>query len=234
MKRIGILSVAFAAILAVGCSRNDRNDQPGPDADRPAATADSPAVGTAGERPAADRDANRPGMGVRNWVEDRLMGGMTEVKLGQLASQKAQNADVKAFGRMMVQDHTKAGDELKKIAASHNITAPADLDDDHRDKVERLSKQTGIEFDRDYINQMVDDHEATLKALEDRLDKEGPDDNPRYTAKKADDPAEAAANAWAAKVIPTVRKHLDRAKQLDEKLDRTRTTDDNAAGAPRQ
>jgi putative membrane protein len=226
MKRIGILSVAFAATLAVACGAPDRNDQPGPDADRPAPTADSPAVGTAGER-----DAGGPGMVVRNWVEDRLMAGMTEVKLGELAGQKAQNADVKAFGKMMVQDHTKAGDELKQIATGHNITPPADLDDDHRDKLERLSKLTGAEFDREYINMMVDDHEATVKALEDRLDKEGTDENPRYTAKKADNPSETQVNGWAAKTIPTVRKHLDRARQLDQKLDR-RTTDDNAGDRP--
>jgi predicted outer membrane protein len=227
------MSVAFAAMLAVGCGR-DANDRTNNDADRPAATADSPAVGTAGERPAADRDANGPGMGVRNWVQDRLVGGMTEVKLGEMASQKAQSADVKAFGRMMVQDHTKAGEQLKQLASTGNITPPADLDDDHRDKVERLSKLTGAEFDREYINQMVDDHEATVNALEDRLDKEGDDDNPRYTAKTSDDQFENQVNQWAAKTIPTVRKHLERAKQLDQKMDRRTTNDENAAGAARQ
>ena len=208
MKRIGILPVAFVAMLAAGCGDGRRDDQ----ANRPA---DTPAVGTAGES-AANKH--------KDWVEDRLIGGMTEVKLGEVATQKALSADVKAFGRMMVEDHTKAGDELKQFASKHNIIAPADLDDDHRDKVERLSKLEGAEFDREYMNTMVDDHEKTVNALEDRLDKEGNDDNPRYTPKKSDDAAEGELNQWAAKAIPTVRKHLERAKQIDEKLDR-RTTD---------
>jgi len=209
MKRIGILSIAFVAMLATACGDGRRDDQ----ANRPA---DTPAVGTAGESSAASRH--------KDWVEDRLIAGMTEVKLGDIATQKALSADVKAFGRMMVEDHTKAGDELKQFASKHNITVPADLDDDHRDKVERLSKLEGAEFDREYINTMVDDHEKTVNALEDRLDKEGNDDNPRYTPKKSDDAVEAELNQWAAKTIPTVRKHLERAKQIDQKLDR-RTTD---------
>ena len=211
MKRMGILAVACAAMLTIGC-RGDSRDA---DANRPA---DTPAVGTAGE---GDRGV---GTLARNWVEDRLEAGATEVKLGELASQKGQHADVKAFGQMMVRDHTKAGDELKQLAAKHSITPP-ELDDDHRDKIDRLSKLQGAEFDREYMNTMVDDHEKTMNALEDRLDKEGDNDNPRYTPKKTDNAFETELNQWASKTIPTVRQHLDKAKQLDQKLDR-RTTDD--------
>jgi putative membrane protein len=212
MKRIGILSVAFAAMFAIACGDGRRDE-----ANRPA---DTPAVGTAGE---ADREVS---MGARNWVEDRLEGGMREVKLGELASEKAQNADVKAFGRMMVQDHTKAGEGLKQLVSKHNITAPAELEGDHRDTFERLSKLQGAEFDREYINTAVDDHEKTLNALEDRLDKEGDNENPRYTPKKTDNQFDMQLNQWAAQTIPTVRQHLEKAKQLDQKLDR-RTTDNN-------
>jgi putative membrane protein len=125
-----------------------------------------------------------------------------------------------------VQDHTKAGEELKQLASKHNITPPAEENDDLQDRMDRLSKLQGAEFDREYMNMMVDDHESTLKALEDRLDKEGDDNNPRYTPKKNDNAFEMELNQWAAKVVPTVRQHLDRARQLDEKLDR-RTTDNN-------
>ena len=211
MKRIGILSVTFAAMLAIACGDGRRDD-----ANKPAG--DTPAVGTAGERAAADREV---GPLVRNWVEDRLEGGMKEVKLGELASEKGRNADVKAFGKMMVEDHTSAGNELKQIVTKNNINVNPELDND---AVERFTKSEAAEFDRDYINQMVDDHEATLKALEDRLDKEGTDENPIYTPKKTDNAVEMELNQWAAKAIPTVRKHLARAKEIDQKLDR-RTTD---------
>jgi putative membrane protein len=218
MKRIGLLSAAFAAMLTVACGGDANNDR--------TAANDTAAVGTAGEGANAEADRNTASAGARDWVEDRMVGGMTEVKLGELASQKAQNADVKAFGRMMVQDHTKAGEELKQLASQHKIQPPAQLDDEHRDKVDRLSKLQGAEFDREYMSQMVDDHENTIEALEDRLDKQGNDENATYTPKKTDNRVDTALNQWAAKTAPTVQKHLARAKQLNDKIGR-RTTDDN-------
>jgi putative membrane protein len=222
MKRIGLLSAACAAMLTVACGGDANNDR--------TAANDTAAVGTAGEganpNANADADRNNASNGSRDWVEDRLVGGMTEVKLGELASQKAQNADVKAFGRMMVQDHTKAGEELKQIASQHNIQAPAQLDDEHRDKVERLSKLQGAEFDREYMSQMVDDHENTMQALEDRVEKQGSDENPTFTAKKTENRVDMQLNGWASKTAPTVQKHLARAKMLNDKIGR-RTTDNN-------
>ncbi|MGH9346252.1 MAG: DUF4142 domain-containing protein [Vicinamibacterales bacterium] len=209
MTRIGILSVTCAAMLTIACGREGRDT----DMNRPAS--DTAAVGTAGDRTA---DA-----GDRQWLEDRVLAGLTEVRLGEIASQKGQHEDVKAFGRTMVQDHSMAGDELKQIAARHNVMVPSDLDDDHREKANRLSALEPRQFDREYIDTMVDDHEKTLEALEDRLDKEGEDENPLYTPKKADNPFEMELNQWAAKTAPTVRKHLETAKQIDEKLGRMTT-----------
>ena len=211
MKRMGILSVACAALLTVACGGDARDN----DANRPAT--EGAAVGTAGDR-------NAPDATDRKWLEDRIVAGMTEVRLGEIATERAQHADVKAFGSMMVTDHTQVNTELKQLASQHNVQLPADLDDDHRDKVERLSKLEAREFDREYIETMIDDHQNTLEALEDRLDKEGDDENPRYTPKRTDDQFEMALNQAAAKTAPKVREHLAKAKQIKETLDR-RTTD---------
>lgn len=212
MKRIGLLSVTLAAMLAVACSGNDRRE----DANKPA---DTPAVGTAGSE--ANREISSAS---RTWLEDRMKGNMAEVKLGELAGQKAQNADVKAFGRMMVQDHTRANNELKDLASKHNITPPVEVSGDDADFANKLAEKRAGEFDRDYISKMVDGHQATLEALEDRLDKTGDDKNPMYTAKKADDPIDMELNQWAAQTVQTVRRHLDKAKELSDRLSR-RTTD---------
>jgi putative membrane protein len=226
MKRIGILSMAFAAMLTVACGggRDDRNNP----------NNDNAAVGTAGEGAAANANADRANANdnkavsdrAQDWVKDQLMGGMAEVKLGELASTKAQNADVKAFGRMMVQDHTKAGNQLKQLASQQNIQPPTDLDQDHRDQMDKLSKLSGAEFDREYMQTMVDDHEKDLDNLEERVDKKGDDANATFTAKQTDDQFESKLNQWAADAAPVVNKHLQRAKQLNDKLGR-RTTDDN-------
>src|SRR6266498_3785328 len=52
---------------------------------------------------------------------------MTEVKLGQLAQEKGSNARIKAFGQMMVNDHSKANDELKSLAGKKNVSLPTNI-----------------------------------------------------------------------------------------------------------
>ena len=62
----------------------------------------------------------------QTFVMKAAQGGLAEVQLGQLAAQKASNPDVKAFGQKMVDDHTKANDQLKQVAAQDNIAIPAE------------------------------------------------------------------------------------------------------------
>jgi len=126
---------------------------------------------------------------------------MIEIDLGRLAQQKAASPDVKAFGEMLVRDHTKALDALKQAAAQQNLQVPAMVNEKHRELRDRLSMLTGSEFDRAYINAMVDAHEATVKKLEDRKDA-GVD----------------ALQQFASTILPTVQQHLEQAKQIRDKL----------------
>ena len=152
MKRLGML-IAFVAAVSVGCndrtdSANDRNDN---------------AIGTSG-----DRDVS---IGDKNFVHDLIIANMAEVDLGKLAAERGANAQVKQFGQMMVDDHTKAGDKLKAIATQDNIEMPTALDDKHRDLHDKLAKLQGAEFDREYMSAMVDGHEDVKDKLESRLDR---------------------------------------------------------------
>src|SRR5829696_2186192 len=161
MRRIGLLPLALAAVVAVGCDNNRRDTTAATKATDPAA------VGTAGE---ADR--NKPGMGDKDFVNDAAIAGMAEVELGRMASEKGASPDVKKFGKMMVEDHSAAGDRLKAIATQHNVEWPAGLDDKHRDLRDKLAKLSGSEFDREYMSAMVDGHEAVANKLESRIDKD--------------------------------------------------------------
>jgi len=134
-------------------------------------------------------------------VNDLGSGNMTEIDLGRLAQQKAASAEVKAFGEMLVRDHTKALDALKQAAAQQDLQVPAMVNEKHRELRDRLSMLTGSEFDRAYINAMVDAHEATVKKLEDRKDA-GVD----------------ALQQFASTILPTVQQHLEQAKQIRDKL----------------
>jgi len=89
-------------------------------------------------------------------------GGQLEVDLGNLASQKASNPQVQQFARQMVQDHSKANDQLKAIATKNDATLPVESEKDQKE-MDRLNKLSGAEFDKTYMNLMIRDHKSDLK-----------------------------------------------------------------------
>jgi putative membrane protein len=124
--------------------------------------------------------------------------GMAEVKLGELAAEKAGNADVKEFGSMMVTDHGKANEALKALATSKGVELPADLDAKHKSAYAKLSKLSGAEFDKEYISEMVKGHKKAVSDFE-------------KASKSAKDPE---VKAFAEKTLPTLQHHLERAEAL--------------------
>jgi putative membrane protein len=193
----------------------------------------------------------------RKFVMEAAHGGMMEVELGKLATQKAMSDDVKQFGQRMVDDHSKANDELMQLASSKGIMinhsmgsnstasgtasqmsdsttqtsgsntmssqrstsqttgsntmsgqgSNASSNDDkmmkkHQEMVSKLSALSGAEFDRKYMDEMVKDHEKDVAAFE-------------RESTKGSDPD---LKAWAAKTLPTLREHLQMARDIDMKV----------------
>jgi putative membrane protein len=159
--------------------------------------------------------------------------GLAEVQLGQMAAKQAQSADVKAFGQMMVKDHTQANKELSQIASKMKIKPASELDQKHKDLAGKLSKLQGAEFDREYMNAMVEGHQEVLSKLSSRAGSSksstqaGAGKPPSPTPSESSKPGtvgtsgggsdEQALDRWAAKTQPVVQKHLDRAKELQAK-----------------
>ena len=89
-------------------------------------------------------------------------GGMAEVKLGQLATQKASSDDVKAFGQKMVDDHTMLNNEMAPIADSMGVRTPKGLNKEAQAEYDKLNGLSDAEFDKEYINVMEKDHHDAL------------------------------------------------------------------------
>jgi putative membrane protein len=102
----------------------------------------------------------------KQFVSEALMGGMAEVQLGQVASQKGTSQDVKQFGQKMVEDHTKMADQMKGVASQIGVTPPTSLSPKDQVIKTRLESLSGKQFDDAYIRAMVKDHEADLKAFQ--------------------------------------------------------------------
>lgn len=136
------------------------------------------------------------------FVSKAASGGMMEVELGRMASQKARSADVKEFARKMITDHSNANDDLKVLAKGKNIAVPDSMMDEHRSKVDDLSKVKAEDFDKEYMSMMVDDHEKDIKEFED-------------AAQNNQDPD---VKEWAGKTVVKLRNHLTMAKRINDKL----------------
>jgi putative membrane protein len=90
---------------------------------------------------------------------------VNEIKLSELAQEKATHPAVKAFAQKMVAEHTQMSASMKPFADSWGVTAPTGVDDDHQKELDKLNGLSGADFDKEYIDQMVSDHAKALRAF---------------------------------------------------------------------
>ena len=131
-----------------------------------------------------------------------VQGGMADVKLGELAQEKASSDAVKQFGKRMVEDHTKANDELKQAASKEGFTLPTDLDPKDEATYDSLAKLSGDAFDRAYAKDMVKDHQQDIVEFR----------------REANTGKRDAIKSFAAETLPTLQEHLKEARQMGQKV----------------
>jgi putative membrane protein len=135
----------------------------------------------------------------RQWAMKTAQNGIAEVELGRLAQEKGSSAHVKDFGRRMVEDHSKANDELKAIASRKGIDLPAATDAKHKAAIDRLSKMSGVQFDRAYIQEMRKEHKHDVAHFE----------------KGSNSLHDADLKSFAANTLPKLREHLKQAQEMN-------------------
>jgi putative membrane protein len=136
------------------------------------------------------------------FVRDAAMGGLMEVQLGKLAKEKAFSEKVKEFGSRMEQDHSKANSELMKIVSEKGVNIPSEVDAAHKSKIDKVSKLSGDEFDRQYVQGMISDHRSDIKKFQNQ-------------SQRGKDPA---LRAFATKTLPTLKEHLKLAETTAQEI----------------
>ena len=129
-------------------------------------------------------------------------GGMAEVQLGQLAVQKADNPQVKAFGQRMIDDHTKVNDQMKSLATSQNMTLPTTLDAKDQAEYNKLSQLSGPAFDKAYMKDMLKDHREDIKEFQ----------------KEANSGKDPQLKQLAASTLPILQQHLQLAESTEAQI----------------
>jgi putative membrane protein len=231
MKRTCFLSTLLAAALTTACSGGTDHNRP---ANQPATPAAGAAAGTSAD---PKRDVSNAD---RDFVGEIASANMAEIRMAELALQRASNNNVKKFAQMMVTDHTQAGEKLIALASQHNLTMPA-AGEGEKSPAEAFADKRGADFDREYADTMVDAHQDFVDKLESRIDKENltkwkeRNTNPAtgekakgeamtFVAEKSDNPVTLALNQWAAETYPVAFAHLEAAKDLQKGVERRRTT----------
>jgi putative membrane protein len=128
-----------------------------------------------------------------NFAVNAANGGMMEVILGKIAQEKASSPRVKAFGEMMVKDHTEANDNLKAIATTLNIAVPDSVSDDTKKEIDHMKMKKGKDFDKAYVKMMVEDHKKDIAEFR----------------KCADNCSDSTIKSFASNTLPVLEKHLD-------------------------
>jgi len=136
-----------------------------------------------------------------DFLKEAAEGGMMEVQLGKMAQQKAYAKDIKDFGQMMVEDHSKANDELQSLAQQNNINLPDTLNEDKQEDMHDLAKLSVKNFDKKYVSMMVEDHQNDVDKFKDE-------------AQNASSPQ---VRQWASKTLPILQKHLYKIKEIQKK-----------------
>jgi putative membrane protein len=149
--------------------------------------------------PAADKSSLTSGD--KKFLKEAADGGLSEVELGKLAVEKASDENVRKFGQRMVDDHSKANEELKQLAASKGVDLPTVPGLKNRILRSHLSKKSGASFDQAYMADMVKDHKEDVAAFQ----------RESNSAKDSD------VKNFASKTMPTLKDHLKNAQEVAPK-----------------
>jgi putative membrane protein len=138
-------------------------------------------------------------------IRELINGNLYEVRLGQVAERKAVNAAVKRFAQRMIDDHSKMQNGWTTLASSNGFPITPELDAGDKAKVDQLEQLSGAEFDRAYMNLMIQGHQDAVNRLEGEA----------RTANSAQ------VRAQLTNYLPVYQQHLSMAQQVGSQVGST-------------
>ena len=126
---------------------------------------------------------------------------MAEIETSKLALEKSKDQQITRFAQQMIDDHTKALNDLRAVAQNKAVQVPNAPDFAHKAMATALRATTGDFFDKEYIKHVgVGDHRRTVDLLE-KIQREAKDPD---------------LKSYAAKVLPVVQHHLTMARAMNK------------------
>ncbi|WP_456312573.1 DUF4142 domain-containing protein [Pseudomonas shirazensis] len=138
------------------------------------------------------------------FLVDQAEINLAEIEIGKLAQTKSTNPEVKKFGKMLVDEHTKSASEVSALAKTKNFSLPTSLTEEGQEEYNKLNEKSGVDFDKKFADMMVDGHEKAIDKLK----------------KAAENAKDQDVKLWASNNIAGLTAHLEHAKLLKENLDK--------------
>ena len=190
LKLVPALALASGLALATAaCNSNAEN----PGGANPTATAaDTGATEAPATTAASDHAAQ--------FLTDVIQTNNAEIKFGQAAQDMGSTQGVKDFGKMLVDDHTKANDQAKQLAMALNVPVPDGTTPEADSELKMATGMSGAGFDKDFLADMVKGHQQAIDKFQQEADSSDP----------------AQVTDFAKQTLPTLKKHLQTAQSLQK------------------
>ena len=105
---------------------------------------------------------------------------------------------------MMIMQHKKMYNDMAVYAAKNSISIPDSIANDDISDYSDLKDKTGMEFDKKFMDVMVNDHKKVIDNLEDT------GESNKYSQE---------IKSMASQTLPLVRPHYEKAKELQAKME---------------
>jgi len=184
LLRIGVVAVLLS-VFPVACQRSNEGVQ-----------ASREGTGKSDRATKTLTDADR------QFIVDAERDSIKERSMARVVEQKSTNDDVQSYAKMLVNDHTKALNDLVDLMTKAGMNQPGGLPEIKHEAQDRLKGLSGPAFDREYLDLMVKDHEKAISKFQ------------QQEAKSQDD----SLHKYVEQVLPMLQKHLDKAREMQAKL----------------
>lgn len=191
MKKIYHILAIAGSLTLVSCNESRRGNDSNLNEDRNEAAAESNTEMFEGKK---QKDAD--------FVYDVVGSSYGEIKLAELANQRSRTGGVKQIAQQLLTDHTASLNELKTLAQAKAISIPVEEPDASKRKLEDMAEEGGSEFDKEWVQEMIELHEKDIDEFEDRL-------------KNTED---AELKAFINKTLPVLKKHHESLQRLEESI----------------
>ena len=177
--------VSVSALILAGCATQEEEST-------------SMGVGSPSTTSEIGQSSSYLGDQEQTFMKEAAQAGLMEVQMGRLAAQKGQNQSVRQLGQKLVQDHSKANQELKLLAAQKNVTLPTDLKTEHESMLSHLKTLEGAEFDQTFKKHALEHHQEDIQKFQ--------------TASRQ--AADSDVKAFAQKTLPILQQHQQMAQSI--------------------